>query len=195
MRSIRALAWCAKHIWAWQGSDHIWEKEPAAAPGENASHDERRSCTRKQQQPLWTILYLQSLLSNERQKCFYFCSNVFDDDLIRLPHQSTPCIVKLHMQCICLDWNCKAREDFEICIFMHFKVCDIYSSHGSCSKFVQRSEAKFTHWPLRRAAKCQREEQHGSHTSLMLKETKDEMFLILDATLETGRVGSVLHAG
>lgn len=27
-RSIRALAWCAKHIWAWRGSDHIWKKEP-----------------------------------------------------------------------------------------------------------------------------------------------------------------------
>lgn len=45
---------------------------------------------------------------------------------------------------------------------MHVKACGISRSHGSCGESVQRTEAKFRHWPRRRAAKCQSEEQRGS---------------------------------
>lgn len=92
------------------------------------------------------ILYLQSLFSNEHQKMFLFLLHVFDDELPRLPHQTSHASWNC---CICLDWNCKAREDFEICIFMHFKVCDIYRSHSS----GVRQSSHTDHWEAQQNAK------------------------------------------
>lgn len=75
--SIRALAWCAKHIWAWRGSDHIRENEPAVtrrhrgkmrvmmreevAPGNDSS-------------PYRRYLTCSPCFPMNTKKCFCFCS-------------------------------------------------------------------------------------------------------------------------
>lgn len=59
---------------------------------------------------------------------------------------------------VCLHLNEK-REDLAISIFMHFEASDILKTCRSCIEFIQRSETKFTHWPLKSKVKCQGEDQ------------------------------------
>lgn len=187
-RSIRALAWCTKHILAWRGSDHIWEKEPTVvlrhrgkmrvmwregvAPGNNSSsYRQYFTCS---------PCFLMST-----KKCFYFCSTCSTMScyscLIRQPmHPEIAAYVLTEM----------ARQE-RICRFAFLCIlkCVTFTGitgHAASLSSGVRQSSHTGHW------RCRREEQHGSHTSLMLKETKDELFLILDATFKTGRVGSVL---